>query len=256
MQSPVRFLRLKQLAARALVSPATGRLVGRVLRDRIPCRGCVIDTSSPVVTGEVKAMLLLGMYESAEQRFVARYMRTDSDVVELGSSLGVVTSQIARRLQSGRRIVAVEANEALLPTILANVARNAPDAALTLVHAAIDYGGTSHVDLAVGAETFGSRVATEAGARTRRVPATTLEQLLARESIGDFVLVSDIEGAEAGVFAAAPGTLARCRQILCELHDTHHLGQAFSADHMVDLLRTRHGFRLVDHFGNVAVFDR
>jgi FkbM family methyltransferase len=256
VQSYIHFRWLKNTAARLLVTPEAGNFVGRVLGERIPCRGCIIDTTNPAVSGEVKMMLLLRMYESAEQRFIARHMRTDCDVVELGSSLGVVTSQIARRLRSGRKIVAVEANEDLLGTIRANLDRNAPGVEVRIIHAAIDYTGSSHVHLALGSQSFASRVTEGTGDGAKRVPATTLARLLEREGVEDFVLVSDIEGAEAGVFADAPGTLARCRQIVCELHDTQLDGRSCTADDLVDLACSRHGFHLSDHYGNVAVFEK
>jgi FkbM family methyltransferase len=257
LESPVRFKLLKEVAARILVSETTGMLIGRVLRDRIPCRGCAIDTSEPAVSGVVKAMLLLRMYESAEQRFVARYMRTDLDVVELGSSLGVVTSQIARRLQRGRRIVAVEANDTLLSIIRANVNINAPQVALEVVHGAIDYSGAAEVELVLGPYSFAGHVGSERpGVRSRRVQALTLRKVLMDHSLGDYVLVSDIEGAEVGFIAEEREALGRCRQLLCELHEARRGDRVYSAADLSHLLRSSHGFRLRDHFGNVCVFER
>jgi FkbM family methyltransferase len=260
LETRVRFKVLKDVVAGILVNETTGMLIGRVLRERIPCRGCAIDTSQPAVSGVVKAMLLLRMYESAEQRFVARYMRTDLDVVELGSSLGVVTSQIARRLQRGRRIVAVEANEALLPIIRANVKRNAPQVAVELVHGAIDHSGASEVELVLGPHSFAGHVghvgSEHPGAPSRRVQALTLRKVLADHGLGDYVLVSDIEGAEAGIIAEEHDALARCRQLLCELHDARRGDRVYSAADLSRLLRSSHGFRLRDHYGNVCVFER
>jgi FkbM family methyltransferase len=202
-------------------------------------------------------MLFFRMYESAEQRFVARHLRSDLDVVELGSSLGVVTSQIARRLRPGSRLLAVEANEALLPTIRSNVARNAPRASVEVVHGAIDYSGAAEVELLPGAYSFSGRVGGEAsGARAQLVPTTTLTKLLRDRDFGDYVLVSDIEGAEAGIIAGEQDALARCRQLLCELHDTRLAGRSYSAAELSELLCLRHGFRLRDRYGNVCVFER
>jgi FkbM family methyltransferase len=252
-----RFLAVKKAVAKVLVTETVGHVLGRLFRERIPSRGATIDTSRPVVTGIVKAMLFLRMYESAELRFVARYLRTDLDVVELGSSLGVVTSQIARRLEPGRRVVAVEANEDLLSTLRANVALNAPGVEIRTVTAAIDYGGAAEVELALGDHSFVARVGADpSAARSRRVRATTLAQVTRDHAIGDFALVCDIEGAELDVFTHERDTLARCRQIVCELHATHRDGGAYSPDDLRDLLVNRHGFRLQDRVGNVCVFVR
>jgi len=92
----------KRFIGPLLANRWTGIIAARVLGDRIPHRGLIIDTSSPVVTPNIKAALLLQGYESGEYRFVRRYVPTDCDVIELGGSLGVISCTIRRRIDPAR----------------------------------------------------------------------------------------------------------------------------------------------------------
>src|SRR2546423_14009346 len=105
---------LKVSMARALCHPIVGRVLGATLRNRIHAGGFGVDTSDPAIAPRVKASLFWGFYESAEIRFVRQYLRRDCDAVELGSSLGVVSCNVRRRLMPRRRLVCVEANPRLL----------------------------------------------------------------------------------------------------------------------------------------------
>lgn len=78
--------RAKRFIGPLLANRWTGIVAARVLGNRIPHRGLIIDTSSPVVTPKIKAALLLQGYESGEYRFVRRYVPTDCDVIELGGN--------------------------------------------------------------------------------------------------------------------------------------------------------------------------
>lgn len=252
-----RLMALKVKVATALTRPGVGRVVGALLGDRIPIRGCVIDTHAPGIQPEIKAMLLFRLYESAEIRFVQRYLRGDLDVVELGGCLGVVSSQIAKRLRPGRRLLTVEANPRLLDVIRKNVRANAPGTALTVVHAAIDYGSeAAETSFAFGDVSIDSTLASASDLRpTTRVPRTTLARLLADHDVGEYVLVSDVEGAEAGLLARDGAALARCRQVVIELHPATFDGRSVSVDELAEGF-ARLGFERVDAYGPVHVFGR
>jgi hypothetical protein len=118
---------------------AIGRLIARVCHDEIPNMGCVIETGSPLVVPRVKAKLFLRGYEPVEINFVKKYLHPDRDVIDLGSSLGVVASHVGRKLHAGRRVICVEANPQLLDIIRQNVTRNAPHVRVETVSGAVDY---------------------------------------------------------------------------------------------------------------------
>lgn len=115
--SRVRLLRVKKQVARVLCSPAIGNLLSKFLSDETPSRGLRVMTAEPIVMPATKASLFWGLYESAEVRFVKEHLRPDLDVIEAGSSIGVVSSHVAKRLRPGRKLICVEADHRLLGTL-------------------------------------------------------------------------------------------------------------------------------------------
>src|SRR5690349_5654721 len=82
---------LKALVARLLCNALTGRLIAAMHRDRIPFGRLTIDTAHGVISARTKARIFFGIYESAEVRCIRTRLRNDLDVVELGSSIGVLS---------------------------------------------------------------------------------------------------------------------------------------------------------------------
>ncbi len=259
--SRVALVPLKRAIAAVLCSAPMGWFVGTLFANRVPHRGASIDTHHKAVKSTVKAALLWGIYESAETRFLQKYLEPTRDVVELGASLGVVTSHIARIVGTKHQIVVVEANPALLDSIQTNVRRNCSGARLSVVHGAIFYSpahepppasihlqlGNTNTDSSVGGGPTDSSVA---------VPVVTLSQILEAHAIGGYTLVCDIEGAEVGLLEREQAALSRCELLIAELHATQWEGQSVSADELCDRFQREHGFRLRDRHGPVCVFDR
>lgn len=108
---------LKAHLAELLCKDWMGRVLARTLKDHVPFRGINIDTSSAVFSDRVKAQMFWRVYESAECRFVQRYLVGAQYAIELGSSLGVVSSHVASVMRDGGRLICVEANPALIPAI-------------------------------------------------------------------------------------------------------------------------------------------
>jgi FkbM family methyltransferase len=248
---------LKASLAEVLCAPWVGRAIGQAFGDRIPCRGLRVDTHFDFVADRTKAEIFWGIYESAEARFAQKHLRTDLDVVELGSSLGVVSSQIRRMLTPRARLVCVEANPTLLPALRANLERNAGGLPVSVLNFAIDYGERGTVALHVGSNTAASHTVGDAARATSTVdvPTTRLRDILASERVERYVLVSDIEGAEAGILFEDADALTRCEQILIELHDTDHRGRRHTWQELSGAFQGL-GFRLRDQHGPVCVLSR
>jgi len=251
--------RKKKNVFRVFYRASLGKVFAALFHDQIPCQGCVIDTSDPVVVPRVKAKLVLRGYEYEEIGFVKRYLRPDLDAVDLGSSLGVVAAHIGRKLEPDRRLVCVEANPDLLELIRSNVRRNAPHVRLAVAHGAVEYplDHRAHVKLVLGFDNLVSKVvedSVESG--WIPVPVVTLSQILAEHAVNDYALVSDIEGSEAGLLQQEGEALLRCQQVIIELHTTTRAGRRVTADELYRALQDRHGFKLRDHSGLVFVFER
>jgi FkbM family methyltransferase len=254
-EAPGRLLWAKHAAAAVLCHPLVGRLLGALWRHRIPHRGSRIETPA---TGDprVNALLFWRMYESAEIRFVREYVERDLDVVELGSSLGGVSCEIAGRLGGERRMLCVEGNGRIVPLLRRNLARNCPWQSVAVVEGAIDYSGAAVVEMAIGESNLNSMVEDREGsAGTLAVPATGLSRLIAEHVIGTYVLVADIEGAEAGLLLEDVRSLDGCRMMIAELHDAVHGGAAYRVADLITLIEAT-GLRLRDRYGDVCMFRR
>lgn len=223
----------------------------------VSSHGCLIDTNDPAVTPWVRSLIFWGFYERPELRFVRRYLRAHLDVVELGGSLGVVTAQIGRRLEPGRRLVSVEANPDLIELLEKNANRNAPALRLTVLNRAIAYSGTpvDFVEISFGNSNLAAWISQPSErSRARRIPVATLSGLLASHEIGPYALVSDIEGAEAGFLLRDPAALDRCALLIIELHDTEFEGRRLSIADLVRIVTQERGFALVESRKDVYVF--
>lgn len=246
------FTPLKVAIARTACRPTIGRAIARLYGDRIPLRGFRFQTGSSAIAPTTKAQLFWGFYESSERRLLARHVAGDLDVVELGSSLGVVSTFVASRLRPGRRLVGVEANDALIPLALGNIAANLPDVPVSIEHGAIHYGAET-VSFEIGAESVGSRLGT--GDRAVTVPAIRLSDLLRTHGIDRYDLVSDIEGAEAEVLRFDAEALRGCRSIVIELHHVTEDGRDLTPDDLLGRLQAL-GFTLIERHGPVCALTR
>jgi FkbM family methyltransferase len=254
MSSPKR---VKTLVARALCLPSIGRAIARVCDNRIKCGTCVINTQSHLVKPATKAALFWGFYESAELRLVRRYLDLRHDVIELGTSIGVVAATIAKQLPTDRHLLCVEAHPRLARLAYENICANAPHAHVSMISAAIDYSETQcNLWLKPGSLTTGGHVSStpdeEHGISVQR---TTLADLIRSHGLGKYSLVADIEGAEARLLECERPALANCQQLIIELHQTKVQNRAVTIDELICTIVDA-GFVVAARDGNVFVFDR
>lgn len=198
-----------------------GRAVGSVFGDKIPHHGVRVDARG--FADPVKAAMFFGLYESSETRFVRRHMGKHREpvVVELGSSLGVVSSHIVSLLPPRGRLITVEANPWLIPALRARFRDLRGGKSVDVVHAAISYQeSTSTITFGVSDDCRASRVEANTPGGVA-VPRSTLRDVLERHSVrSDYFLVADIEGAEADILMEDTQSLRTCRAAVLELHET------------------------------------
>jgi hypothetical protein len=72
-----------------------------------------------------------------------------------------------------------------------------------------------------------------------------LSEIITRFAFGEFALVSDIDGAEAGIILYGATALARYRQLSIELHDANLDGTTVEWSNLLEPLKSTHGFRVV-----------
>jgi len=248
---------VKQWVDNILCSSAVGHVIAMVTGGVVPIYGLRIDTRSSVVSPQVPAQLLWRIYESAELRLLDRYLCITECIVELGTSLGVVASAAARRLPAGGRFIGVEANPELIEIAYCNITRNAPAIDTEVIHGAIDYSSPrgSSVMFSSNSSHTASKLMQATADGEFSAPVIRLGNLLRERGITDYVLIMDIEGAEAGLLLRDPQSLTLCRQILVELHNTEYDSQPYTCTELRSRIEEL-GFRVKAQYGNVMVFNR
>jgi len=250
-------LGIKRATAKVLVNRVTGRIAGALLRNRINSHGLCVKTQSPLIRPEVKALLALGMYESAERRLVIGHLRHDLPVVELGASIGYISGLISRRRPP--RQIAVEANPALIQLIeellKSNDARN-----VQVLHGAIDYEKRMSARFVRSSFNTGGTIlstASSSNAASVDVPTVTLGGVIEREQIGPFALVCDIEGAEHGmIMHEDPAVIQACQQMIIELHAGTYTGRNYSVLDLVKMIQEQWHMEAIKRDGSNWVFQR
>ena len=187
-------------------------------------------------------------------RFVEKYLCNQLDTVDLGASLGAVSSKIASILKPNISLVCVEGNPQLTACVKRNLSINASHLQVCVVSAAIAYG-TDSVQFVVHDNNLCSSASNKSTWRSIDVPAIELNQLLGQNMIGTFQLVCDIEGAELGIIQNDSDALLKCLQIIIELHGVTHNGEAISEENILAMF-VEAGFFLVDRYGSVVVLRR
>jgi FkbM family methyltransferase len=215
------------------------------MRFRLPKSGTSSNTASQI---------FFGFYEAAEIRLLERHMNSELNVIEFGSSLGVVSSHLARRMSPGTTLVCVEANRNLLDTATANVKRHAAEKVdWKIINRAVSTNGGT-VRFSVSENHTASSMAKD-GDCGIEVQSVSLSGLLRELSFKEFVLICDIEGMEIDLFKNDSIGFDGCQQLFIELHETELNGVRYSIDDLKTQVLSL-GFRLSDRDGNVFYFNR
>lgn len=243
--------RLKPLIARALISPPTAAALTLVHRHRLKSNGLVFDTRDPGFTRKIEAQLFFGLYEKAEVRMIREYVAGRSTVLELGSSIGITTAHILDVMDPNGRLVCVEANPAVIPSLRRTIEMHRKNQTVDVLSMAVS-NTPVHMDIR---SSLGTRMANvETGVEVDSAP---LSGVLARAGLtdADYTMVCDIEGAEAHFVYDDAEALDRCQLLLAELDDTTYAGRDLLADDIYDEL-VRLGFKSKAQHAAVVAMTR
>src|SRR5471030_3191706 len=103
-RNPVSAIILLVFNKRLSFNHLTIRIISSLLRQRIPFHKINIDVSDKVILPITKSLLYYEVYEKNEVTFVKKYLSENDDVIELGSSIGVMGSIISSIQTSGKYI--------------------------------------------------------------------------------------------------------------------------------------------------------
>lgn len=206
---------------------------------------------SKVILGQLDAQ----SYEAKEARYIQAYLPAGAEVLELGASLGIVSSIILG--QRPARLISYEAVKALAEIARQVVAHNHPQAPWELVHCALAGEGVSEVAFDWSPEhTQGGSVATQHSPTRLRVPAASLTQVIERHQLGAACwLVMDIEGMEWEIARHQAAALQQFAGIIVECHDIRVAGQVIPHPTVLAEI-AKAGFDIIARRGQVSVLRR
>ncbi|RZL12441.1 MAG: FkbM family methyltransferase [Pedobacter sp.] len=240
---------IKVIVAKALANDLTGNIISFLLNNKLPFYGASIDVSSKQISGRNKASIFWRFYESAEICFVKKYIDPDDDIIEVGSSIGVVASVISS-IQKNGKLICVEANTKLLPVIRQNLAINRKGP-YELINKAIAYN-TNSVYFNTGSDNLVGQISkSEQG---NNIQATTLNDIIELFNINSYSLICDIEGAEVGIIKLDMEALNKCNKMIIELHDSTYENELYLVSDLVELM-IKNDFKILDSHGPVFVFQ-
>lgn len=242
---------VKVLAIKSLILVRFGFIIKRLNPKRTLSRNLYDFTN---VTHEEAVEIFFGSWESAEIRIAKNFIKSPV-IVELGSSIGVLTSALSS-CKEKKRFYLIDANVRNIKILTSIVAFLKQICKVKHSYAIYNYcisGSPKTVNFSIRS-TSGSRISSiqQDPYPTYEMNTTTLSQFLrANLPSTNYCLISDIEGEEASIFFDDPESLDLCSEIVVELEKT----EIYSINDQIDRLNQLH-FQLVYRYGNVAYFKK
>lgn len=205
---------LKQRVANYICNPFLGKVVRKIYGSELRRRNLKIDIASNEIRDKVVMMLFWNLYEKSEIILARKYITGKYPVVELGGSIGVVSSILGSQLGS-QRLITVESDPNLTPLIEKNLQLNGVKN-FQVIHGAIS--NEQHVYFTPGKLNTGGNISHRQSPETLEVPSLSLGDLIRNNSLEEFTLVSDIKGAESSFILERPDDLKKCKDMIIELH--------------------------------------
>ena len=239
---------IKTILLLFFVNKVFGKFI-KLLKIRWNLFGGYFDYS--LVSDTEAACIFWGIWESAEIRFSKRFA-TSKTIIELGSSVGV-TLGVLSNIRKNTKFICVEASTKNYDKLVRLQTQLSTDNNYILLNNAIAYGldkvAFEHTATASSKINIDATSSTDA---TNFVAAKTLSNIISDNKVSDdFVLITDIEGAEAAIFFEDESALDKCSRIIAELEDT----SLYTMQQQIDKLKTI-GFSLKERYGNVVFMSR
>jgi len=215
-------------------------VIGRPVKSQ----GIQVDVVNAPISPLQRSLIAAGRYEVPEIKLVRNHLPTDTDIIELGAGVGVVTGTIDQHTRHNATQIAVEPNPDILPTLQRTIQLN--DCVTDVVEGAYSPDSES-VKFTIQGD-FSSGTTTTSGGEVN-VRGVSLSELIDTYSLSSFALVADIEGTE-GELIYNEGDLISdyCPVAIIELHPDR-LDTSIIIERMTEL-----GFNVLDQDDDVYVF--
>jgi FkbM family methyltransferase len=194
-----------------------------------------------------KVELIMNKYEAPERWAVARYVRQDLPVVELGGSMGVVACVTNKLLKNPAAHVVVEANPLVIPQLELN--RTLNRCQFQILNRALAYGMDS-VTFRPSSNVCISSITAVGDQAPVTVETIALKDIVRDHGFTRFNLICDIEGLEYDLVVHEMDVLKKADTIILETH-ARFIGED-KCGLMMSKLKDA-GFRAVKEIGYVVV---
>ena len=236
-----------------------GRNLAKKHGDLVPDTPSPMEVPSRWVEPHKRARIHWGLYEKDESALVAKHLDPAIDTLELGCGIGVVSSHICRKLTPDARYFGLEGNPELVEVATKNIGRFPSNVNRKVEHAVVvgSFEPGRKRKFFVTPGNFHVSSISEGSEKSIEVvvPELSLSELIKRNDVGDFQLVSDVEGAELEIIRDDPDSLARCQRMIIELHHCEDGSKKVSISDLAEMIQQL-GFKQVVVQGDVFLFER
>lgn len=194
-------------------------------------------------------------YESELAAIVKRYIDLGRDAIDVGANVGFFSVLLAKSLDPGRRVLAIEPTPLAVKYLRNNIRRNeVNDSVLVFEGAAKDVSGPCVLSVIEGKEEYSSlggihhcKVQGELS-KEIEVPGSTIDELVEKYGLSPGFIKIDTEGAECLVISGAKETIRKYRPvILSEASEALLADCNCSSEELFALLRESK-YRIVDGY--------
>lgn len=234
-------LKTKRLIAKILVNDYTGKYLALLFSNIIPFYGLKIDISNPIIRKKIAASLCFKTYESAEVRFISKYLNNfEGTIIEFGASIGVVSCTIACKNPKSK-LYSFEADSRFIQIIKNNFKIN------SIVNAEVynEIIGSEGFVFSPGEDNTTGKISKGNSLNNQMI---SLPGILEKYEISDFVLVSDIEGAEYFVLNVEKSYFDNCSMIIIELHPIEIDGKLIMVEDLKISIQNL-GYTILEQYG-------
>lgn len=184
--------------------------------------GVCVGLKDLPLTARLRRRIMAGKYESHERQLLKSFLQTGDRVLELGASLGIISSLVLKSIGPQGRLLAVEANPTLSEPFHRHLAANGFRAELVNCVCIPTWGDDEASrgvhSVRAGRNTLEGRVVDEGSGDELRIEARTAGAICAEHNFQPNAVICDIEGGES-VWITKADTIPRgVRKILIELH--------------------------------------
>lgn len=244
---------IKSFGVKVLTSGFSSSLIKFITNNKMKSFGSIIDTGDKNFTNKISANIFWNIYEKAELRSVQKHLKPGYTVIELGSSLGVVSALIGRIKSSEDKLICIEANPDLISSIDRQLKLNYVEN-YQVINAAIGPKGSKEIKFNQAASTLNGKITESENGFS--VPVIDLPSIIQAEQIKNFSLVSDIEGAEVYLIFENYEIFKLCSLAIFELHNTRYQDKYYSKEDLAEIFIQKTGMKLIDLYRHVYVFGR